>query len=465
MIIENSMTELAAVYASTFEAVAFGLGDGGTNFVTGYPGFHSQEIIAAAGGTTSVNERTAYAMAWGAAFAGQRSAVVLKNVGLNDAADPFVNSMNLRTRAGLVVIVLDDVEVAGSQCRQDSRHLFDLAPGLWLEPISAAHAYDCARNAAAYSEELNVPVVIRLTNQTLRSVGKFRRQEFEAPVSKCHPDPVGSVAHPLNVAAQRISNEARAERIARFVEDQFAPSLKAGNATVAVGAAVPSDSRDHCHVWTYPLPVNSLRASLRTSEPVEVFESGSRYASERIQAMLSCRAVSTNDESETADHSAGFRSSNQFESLFGALRSFNDRMVVGDLGSYTIDPNRTIDACLCYGASVATAFGCSFSSGNARVFCVVGDAAFLHSGKTALEEAVHRGAQFTMVVIDNEGAASTGGQAIPAELVFPGAASVICVEHHQTSQGTYLRLLHELSERAGVTVLHVKAYTSTKETR
>ena len=457
MILEKPPIESTAVYASTIEAIAFGLADGRAHFVTGYPGFHAQEIIAAAGGATSVNERTAYAMAWGAAFAGQRSAVVLKNVGLNDAADPFVNSMNLRTHAGMVVIVMDDVEVAGSQCRQDSRHYYDLAPGLWLEPISAAHAYDCARIAAAYSEELDVPVVIRLTNHALRSVGKFHRRESDEAVAKCRRTPVSSVAHPMNVGAQRTANDARAGRIGRFVENQFTPALGAGHRTVAVGASVPGDSRDHCHVWTYPLPFDSLRASVRTGDLVDVFESGSGFATEKIQAMLAAREVATTDESAGVDHSSGFRSSARFESLFGAIRSFDNRIVVGDLGSYTMDPHRTIDACLCYGTSVATAIGCGISAINTRVFCVAGDAAFLHSGKLAMEEAVSRGVDLTIVVIDNGGAASTGGQTIPVELAFPGAACVIRVDHDQTSKEIYRRLLGDLSQRPGVTVLHVKA--------
>jgi indolepyruvate ferredoxin oxidoreductase, alpha subunit len=457
MIIQKNAVQSTAVYASTIDAIAFGLTDGGTQVVTGYPGFHAQEIIAAAGGTVSINEQTAYAIAWGAALAGQRSAVVFKNVGLNDAADPFVNSMNLRTSAGFTVIVLDDVEVAGSQCRQDSRHFFDLAPGLWLEPISAAHAYDCARNAARYSEELSVPVVIRLTNQTLRSVGKFRRRESQLPIPQNRRDPAGCVAHPMNVAAQRNAIENRAVRIRRFVETQFTPALGTGTHTIAVGATLPKDSRDHCHVWTYPLPIDSLRSSLRAGDWIEIFEAGSHFATEKIQAMFATKTFNTNDSSISVDHSSKFRSSIRFEALFGAIRSFGDRIVVGDLGSYTIDPHRTIDACLCYGVSVATAIGCSLSAKNRRVFCVTGDAAFLHSGKSALEEAAFRGVDLTIVVIDNGGAASTGGQAIPAAFASSGAEYVISVDHEQTLQAEYRQRLEELSDRPGVTVLHVYA--------
>lgn len=443
------------VYASVIEAVVYGLADAGTQIVTGYPGFHTQEIVQASGGAISINERTAYSVAWGAAFAGARSAVVLKNVGLNDAADPFVNSINLRTNAGMAVIVLDDIEVAGSQCRQDSRHYFDLAPGLWLEPISAAHAYDCARNALGWSEDLGVPVVIRLTNETLRSTGKFSRHKTPQPDVRFQRNPQASVAHPMNVNYQRVANQRRAVEIGRFVETQF--SSDHGSGCVAVGAAMPNDARDHFRVWTYPLPGEGLRYVLRQRDDIDVFESGSNFATEKIRGMFTTARVNTRDHSLMVDHSANFRSTLRFESLFAAIRTVNDRIVVGDLGSFTMDQHRTVDGCLCYGASVATAIGCSMASAKNRVLCVTGDAAFLHSGKAAIEEAARRGADFLLIVIDNGGAVSTGGQRVLASVQFPGAASVTEAEHLSTSEKSYQMLINRLIDRPGVNVLHVRA--------
>ncbi len=459
MILEQTTT----AYASTIEAIAYGLMDGGVQVVTGYPGFHAHEIVAAVGGVNSVNERTAYSVAWGAALAGRRSAVVLKNVGLNDAADPFVNSMNLRTKAGLVVVVLDDVEVAGSQCRQDSRHLFDLSPGLWFEPVSAAHAYDCALNSSRISEELNVPVVIRLTNQTLRSVEKFRRKQRSQKPPIFRRDSVSCVAHPVNVHTHRVTNGERAEHIARFVETQYTPPSRGVTRTIAVGASLPSSYCDSFHVWTYPLPAKALRIALQRTDTIDVFEAGGCFATEKMQAICSTRVVQNNDASASIDHSNSFRFSNQFESLFSAIRSFENRIVVGDLGSFTMDTNRTIDACLCYGASVATAIGCSVSGTESNVFCVTGDAAFLHSGKIAMEEAVARGVKMTIVLIDNGGAASTGGQPVPAVVDFPGANCVVRVNHEVTSLSAYRMVLDQLTGKSGVTVLHVMVSAKAKE--
>jgi indolepyruvate ferredoxin oxidoreductase alpha subunit len=82
------------------EAIARGALDAGIHAAYGYPGTPSTEIMehlmekAPKGVTASwcSNEKTAYEAALGASFAGVRSIVTMKCVGLNVAADPFMNS-------------------------------------------------------------------------------------------------------------------------------------------------------------------------------------------------------------------------------------------------------------------------------------------------------------------------------------------------------------------------------------
>ena len=56
----------------------------------------------------SVNEKIAYEVALAASYTGKRAAVVMKQVGLNVAADPFMRSAYLGVKGGLVVVVADD---------------------------------------------------------------------------------------------------------------------------------------------------------------------------------------------------------------------------------------------------------------------------------------------------------------------------------------------------------------------
>ena len=261
--------------------------------------------------------------------------------------------------------------------------------------------------------------------------------------------------HPTNVVAQRTANKERLRKIKCFVERQFAFESGVTHHRVAVGASMPPNNRDFCHVWTYPLPGVSLSKQIRHAKSIAVYEAGTNFASEKIRGLLSTTPVETQDRSIQCDHSENYRIEDQFDSLFSAIRTIEDRIVVGDLGSFTMDRHRTIDACLCYGASVATAIGCNLGKPNRQIICVTGDAAFLHSGKIALEEAAYREANITLVLIDNGGAVSTGGQSVPGTVRFPLAASVTEVVHQSTTESSYRTLLHRLVDRPGVNVLHI----------
>ncbi|MEG0701782.1 MAG: indolepyruvate ferredoxin oxidoreductase, partial [Muribaculaceae bacterium] len=72
--------------------------------------------------TWATNEKTAYEAALGMSYAGKRSIVCMKHVGLNVAADAFMNSAITGAKGGLVVIVADDPSMHSSQNEQDSRH-------------------------------------------------------------------------------------------------------------------------------------------------------------------------------------------------------------------------------------------------------------------------------------------------------------------------------------------------------
>jgi indolepyruvate ferredoxin oxidoreductase alpha subunit len=449
---------------TALDALAFGLLDGGVRLVTGYPGFHAHDLVDRCGGSLSVNERTAYAVAWGAALAGHRAAVTFKNVGLNDAADPFLNSMYLRTSAGLVVVVLDDIEVTGSQIRQDSRHYFDVAPGLWLEPTTAAHAYRCARAAPRLSEEFGVPVVLRVTNALIKSTGSVVRRVSAPTRPMFVRNPEFAVAHPMNVASQVAAANSRQQAVGRFVERQFRPRGKGRRrrrpVTVQVGASGLSREgiirESQCVLWTLPLPERGLRRYLRSTTTVTVSEVGTPMVGEKIKS-IKCRSkVRCRDESAAANHSANYRSSAEFESLFSVLRSFPDQIVCGDLGSFTMDSPRTIDACLCYGASVGVAMGCSLAKHPGSVFCVTGDSAFLHSGQQAFQESIHRGARFIVILIDNGNAASTGGQCIPSQIVLPPRCPIRKIDHPGASPETYRKAIEQLAAQDGMAVLHVR---------
>jgi len=67
------------------------------------------------------NEKTAVEAALGVSFAGRRSLVTMKHVGLNVASDAFINAALLGIKGALVIAVADDPGMHSSQNEQDSR--------------------------------------------------------------------------------------------------------------------------------------------------------------------------------------------------------------------------------------------------------------------------------------------------------------------------------------------------------
>jgi indolepyruvate ferredoxin oxidoreductase alpha subunit len=169
------------------EAVALGAIHAGLSAGYSYPGTPASEImeylIKAAAKTKSfvaswsVNEKVAYEEALGVSFAGKRALVSMKHVGLNVAADPFMNSALSGANGGLVVVPADDPGMHSSQNEQDSRFYADFAKIPCFEPSNHQEAYEMTRRAFDVSEELRVPVMVRLVTRLAHSRSTVRPGE------------------------------------------------------------------------------------------------------------------------------------------------------------------------------------------------------------------------------------------------------------------------------------------------
>ena len=114
------------------EAIAQAALDAGLSGVYAYPGTPSTEIteyIQLSPITNernihnrwSANEKTAMEAALGMSYAGKRALVCMKHVGMNVAADCFINSAITGVNGGLIVIAADDPSMHSSQNEQDNR--------------------------------------------------------------------------------------------------------------------------------------------------------------------------------------------------------------------------------------------------------------------------------------------------------------------------------------------------------
>ena len=157
------------------EALALGAINAGISGAYSYPGTPATEIFEFVcqhtkdwpsvkdGGVHhvwSANEKVAYEEALGMSYAGRRALVSFKHVGLNVAADPFMNSAVTGVGGGLVVVSADDPGMHSSQNEQDSRVYAGFALIPCLEPGTQQQAYDMAVQAYELSERFALPIMI-----------------------------------------------------------------------------------------------------------------------------------------------------------------------------------------------------------------------------------------------------------------------------------------------------------------
>ena len=93
--------------------------------------------------------------------------------------------------------------------------------------------------------------------------------------------------------------------------------------------------------------------------------------------------------------------------------------MTGDIGCYTLSalpPLKSMDTCVCMGASIGNALGIEKALGPAargKVVAVIGDSTFVHSGITGLINVVYNRGFSTVVILDNGTTAMTGAQDHP----------------------------------------------------
>ena len=220
------------------EAIAHGLLESSCTLATSYPGTPASEILGTLAALKkqhnlalhvewSVNEKVAFEVALANSYTGRRSAVIMKQVGLNVAADPLMSAAYTGVKGGFVVIVADDPGPHSSQTEQDSRFYAMLAKLPVLDPASPIEARDAVNEAFALSEQYQIPVLLRPTTRVSHA-----RQDMEPRpyVHRVQPalfekDPTRWAATPKFRLLLHHKLNAKMEQIAR--EPGYAPRLLA----------------------------------------------------------------------------------------------------------------------------------------------------------------------------------------------------------------------------------------------
>ena len=454
------------------EAIAQAAIDAGLSGVFAYPGTPSTEITeyiqdskqAKELGIRSnwaCNEKTAMEAAIGMSYAGKRAMFCCKHVGMNVAADPFMNSAITGANGGLVYIAADDPSMHSSQDEQDSRQYADFAMIPCLEPSNQQEAYDMVHYAFEISEKFHTPVMIRVTTRLAHSRAGVVRKETVKPQNNLTlpADKRQYILLPVNAKRHYKSLIAKQEDLMRESETQgFNKLIEGENKKLGIVACglgynyLMENFKDgKCpysvlKVSQYPMPENLLQKLYDESEELLVVEEGQPIYERLIKGLLKNKKPihgrldgTIQRDGELSPNSVakavGIEVEGGFEipslvaprppklcdgcphrdsylALNEAMKEFGDSRVFSDIGCYTLGalpPFNAIYSTVDMGASITMAKGAAEADLKPTV-AVIGDSTFTHSGMTGLLDCCVDNIPVTVIILDNDITAMTGSQ-------------------------------------------------------
>lgn len=393
-------------------SIVQGLRDGGAKYVTNYPGFKSSDIFFELGGVQiASSEKVAFEMAYGGCISGVRSVVTMKGIGMNIVADAYVHSILNGVNAGLVIIITEDLDCVSSPEVHDSRPYVDLYGGLWFEPSSLQMAYDMAHQAFELSEELDVPIVFRLTNNFFKLKESFVRKPKKS-VRKNYTLERSKFISSWKYRHDKLT--VKKQLIENFVENfygevTYSHKIRGVIRTGSKAKGKTLSTNDEVFdIVTYPIPYIKIKGFMKNKKRILVLEDGNDYVLDKVRSMSASKIIRKKVESSTTEAN-DWKVWSNLEKLFLAIKSQDFDFVIGDEGQYTDESTKTIQVCLSMGTAIGIGMGIAEAS-NKYPLCIVGDGAFIFSSKQILEEAILMNLNLGILVIDNQATMSTGGQ-------------------------------------------------------
>ncbi len=495
-------------------AIARGLVEAGCHIVTSYPGTPSSEILP---GVVmykkrhnldtyiewSVNEKVAFEVALAASYTGKRAAVMMKQVGLNVAADPLMSSAYTGVKGGFVVISADDPGPHSSQTEQDTRFWGLFAKVPVFDPSSPREAAAMVKRAFELSEEFEIPVILRPVLRVCHAKQNIRYNPISDLERKAffRKKPNRWAAIPrFRLQLHTELNRKLAEIQARFetsdlnyVVDEDAESslgIISGNVAFATaqdllrerGLKVPILKIGTPH----PLPQGKAADFVKRFDRVLILEETDAVIELQIRDKSRILGRLTGDvpnqgelTPEVMDGAlskflgiAPLANKDSQDAIgniitgadlpvrkptlcpgcperaaFYAIRKAFPRAIFpSDIGCYTLGLNlKAVDTCLDMGGAVTIACGLYQAykhSGEFRpIIATIGDSTFFHSGTAPLMNAVYNDARFTLIILDNEITAMTGMQPTPGTGGLPDGSQGVKIPLEQIVEGCGVRFM------------------------
>ncbi|MCD4682811.1 MAG: indolepyruvate ferredoxin oxidoreductase [Bacteroidales bacterium] len=453
------------------EAIAQGAIDAGISGIYAYPGTPSTEIMEYVIGSRdaqeknirsgwATNEKTAMEAALGMSYAGKRTMVCMKHVGLNVAADAFINSAITGANGGLVVVAADDPSMHSSQNEQDSRFYGKFAMIPTLEPSNQQEAYDMIHYGFEISEKFEIPVLLRITTRLAHSrSGVNRKAIYKQNEVHLPGNPKQFILLPANARRQYkhllniqadFQKDADTSDFNIYYEghDKSLGIVVCGIAYNYLLENYPDRKIPYpvLKIGQYPISRPKMKKIYEECDELIIFEDGYPVVEELINSFFGLgkkikgrlegtirrdgelnpnivgkalgldipetRPIPDLVTSRPPKLCKGCPHIYSYNALNEALAEYAKGRVFSDIGCYTLgalEPFEAINTCVDMGASITMAKGAS-DAGFKPSVAVIGDSTFTHSGITGLLDAVNDKAPITVVILDNGTVAMTGGQ-------------------------------------------------------
>jgi indolepyruvate ferredoxin oxidoreductase alpha subunit len=449
------------LWLSGNEAIALGASEAGVKVASGYPGTPSTEIMENLSKYSEVytewapNEKVGLEVAIGSSFAGGRALATMKHVGVNVAADPLFTASYTGVCGGLVVVSADDPEMHSSQNEQDNRNYAFAAKLPMLEPSDPCEAKEMLKLAFDLSEDLDTPVMFRITTRVSHVKGVVTKGEKKIPSVPCEIKKIPGklVMLPAMARKRREFVEERMAKCAELAENADFNRIEEGDTkrgfiTSGVSYLYVKEAFPEAAVlklgMCWPLPEEKIKKFEKMVDELYIVEELDPFLETHIKAMgVECNGknlIPNQGELNTAIVRSSIDPGSVpelFEPVDLPPRPPNmcagcphrgiffnlSRMKVfvsGDIGCYTLGflpPLSAMDSCVCMGAAVPIAHGMAKAigeGGHNKVVSVIGDSTFIHSGITGLINSVYNESASTLVILDNRITAMTGQQHNPA---------------------------------------------------
>lgn len=456
--------------------------EAGTRVITSYPGSPTPEIATAIQSIPpdrrpfyfefSTNEKVATEVASGATLNGYLSTVFFKSVGLNVAADTFVQLSLMNCLGGMVIVLGDDPGANSSQNEQDNRHYAYMSYTPVFEPASPTEAYAYYKEAAAMAKAMGKPIILRLTTHVCHAKERVAFAGWTPERFEHNPrfDAANGPYIPLTTAVfpKKFAALEGLRRVGKWVDERNLHQTNGSGSTrgiilsgmVALSVADVLEGLDYRPdvlklAMPYPVPTRVIAEFLAAHEEVKVLEELDDTLEKEIKAMAYDRGLSTKIMGKTGDEDwvgeytpdkvqdilhrtwpdsipartvadaqtmapvparppqmcpgCGHRSA--FHAIKQALP--DKTITVADIGCHTLgflEPYRMGEILLCMGASTSIGAGLARFNESRKVVAFLGDSTFFHAGLPGIINALFNKHNLTLVLMENGTTAMTGHQ-------------------------------------------------------